>query len=441
VELVIRARRAILATGEAAATLGVDGGRIVAVEGLRSDLTGDVEVQYGDEVVLLPGLLDSHVHVNEPGRTEWEGFASATRAAAAGGVTTIIDMPLNSIPPTVDVAALELKRRVAAPQSTVDVGFWGGAVPGNGAELRALHEAGAFGFKCFLLDSGVPEFPPLTAAELEADLQIIAAFDGLMLVHAEDPAIIAAAPRPAGPPYRDYLRSRPSRAEDVAIRTVLEAARRTGARVHILHLSSAAALPLIDAARTDGVAVTVETCPHYLTIAAEQVRDGRTEFKCAPPIRDQANRDLLWQGLAAGVIDCVVSDHSPCTADRKHLDNGDFGAAWGGISSLQLGLPVLWTEARRRGHELADVVRWMAAGPARVAGAPGKGAVTVGNDADFAVFAAEEEFVVDPATLHHKNPVTPYAGRRLRGVVRETWLRGTRVGGHPTGRLLRLGSG
>ncbi|MBA2388813.1 MAG: allantoinase AllB [Geodermatophilaceae bacterium] len=433
--MVIRARRVVFPTGVDAAALCIHSGRLTAIGPLDAALSADVTVEYGDDVVLLPGLVDSHVHVNEPGRTDWEGFASATRAAAAGGVTALIDMPLNSIPPTVDVAALEVKRRAAATQSTVDVGFWGGAVPGNSASLAPLHEAGVFGFKCFLLDSGVPEFPPLSAVELEVDLRILAGFDGLMLVHAEDPAVIGAAQAAGGPAYRDFLASRPARAEDTAIATAIDAARRSGAQVHILHLSSASALPLIAAARADGVRLTVETCPHYLTLAAGGIPDGATAYKCCPPIRDEANRDLLWQALADGLIDCVVSDHSPSTADLKNT--GDFGTAWGGISSLQIGLPAVWTEARRRGHRLAEVVSWMAAGPARVAGVAGKGAIEVGNDADFVVFAPDEEFVVDPGALHHKNPVSPYAGMGLTGVVRETWLRGVPVGDRPHGRLLR----
>ncbi len=433
--MLIRARRVILPTGEVAADIGVHSGRTVAIEPFRSALAADATVEYGEELVLLPGLVDSHVHVNEPGRTNWEGFSTATRAAAAGGITTVIDMPLNSIPPTVNVEALEVKRAAAAAQSTVDVGFWGGAVPGNGTCLPPLHEAGVFGFKCFLLDSGVPEFPPLSAAELETDLDILAGFGGLMIVHAEDPGLVRAAK--SSPAYAEFLASRPAAAEDVAIASVIGAAERTGARVHILHLSSASALPLIAAARAVGVAITVETCPHYLTLTAEDVPAGDTAYKCCPPIRDRANSDSLWRALAAGLIDCVVSDHSPSTADLKRMDTGDFGAAWGGISSLQIGLPVIWTEARTRGHGLGDVVGWMAAGPARVAGVAGKGAVQVGNDADFAVFAPDETFVVDPAALHHRNPVTPYAGRSLTGVVRETWLRGVRVGHRPTGRLLR----
>ncbi|HET6502656.1 MAG TPA: allantoinase AllB [Amycolatopsis sp.] len=423
-DLVLRARRAITAAGEGPCDVGVTGGRIAAV---GSGLTGDRVVELGDDVVLLPGLVDTHVHVNDPGRTAWEGFETATRAAAAGGVTTIVDMPLNSLPPTVDVGSLEIKRRTARGRVQVDVGFWGGAVPGNGGELAALHEAGVFGFKCFLLHSGVDEFPPLGEDELEADLAELARLGTTMLVHAEDSDVIGHAPQASGRRYAGFLRSRPRGAENLAIARVIELARRTGARAHILHLSSSDALPMIASARADGVALTVETCPHYLTFSAEEIADGATQFKCCPPIREAANRDLLWQGLRDGVIDIVVSDHSPCTPELKRFDTGDFGAAWGGISGLQLGLPAVWTEARQRSCTLADVVEWMARRPAELAGVPGKGRIEPGYDADFCVFAPDEEFVVDAASLRHRNPVSAYHGRRLTGVVRSTWLRGREI--------------
>ncbi len=381
------------------------------------------------------------MHVNEPGRTEWEGFASATRAAAAGGVTTFIDMPLNSIPPTVTVEALELKRAVARDQVFVDVGFWGGAIPGNTDQLRPLHDGGVFGFKCFLIDSGVDEFPPLAPDEMERDLKELAALDTMMLVHAEDADTIGHAPHCEGDHYDTFLASRPRDAENLAIAEVIERARRTNARVHILHLSSSDALPMIAAAKREGVRLTAETCPHYLALCAEEIPDGATQFKCCPPIREESNRELLWQGLLDGTIDTIASDHSPSTLDLKDLDHGDFGVAWGGVSSLQLGLPVIWTEARKRGIPLTQVVEWMAAQPARLARLTRKGRVAIGSDADLAVFAADESFVVDVAKLMHKNPITPYAGRTLHGVVRRTYLRGQVVDGRtPRGTLLRSGS-
>ena len=373
---------------------------------------------------LLPGLVDTHVHVNEPGRTEWEGFATATRAAAAGGVTAIVDMPLNSLPPTVDVAALRVKQAAAAGQCHVDVGFWGGVIPGNAGALAALHDAGVFGFKAFLADSGVPEFPPVTAGQLALALSSV---DALFMVHAEDPYHLhdAASSRA----YADFLASRPPDAEHAAVATAVEAARATGRRVHILHLSSATALPLIAAARADGVPVTAETCPHYLTLHAEQIPAGATEFKCCPPIRDAANADRLWRALADGLITCVVSDHSPCTPELKRRDTGDFAAAWGGIASVQLGLPVMWTAARARGFTLADVAGWMGRRPADLAGLRGKGRIAVGADADLVAFDPDATFTVDPRALHHRHPVTPYAGKVLTGVVRTTWLRGRPVTG------------
>jgi allantoinase len=430
--------------GPVSVTVTVRGGVVESVGPLDRTVTGAEVVELGDDEVLLPGLVDTHVHVNEPGRTEWEGFVTATRAAAAGGVTTLVDMPLNSLPPTLDPAALAVKRSAARGQCHVDVGFWGGAVPGNLGRLRPLLDAGVMGVKCFLPDSGVAEFPALAGDGLLRAAREVAAADGLLLVHAEDPGVLAAAPAARGPSYDGFLASRPAAAEDTAIARVVDAARRTGARVHVVHLSSASALPAIAAAKADGVRLTVETCPHYLVLRAEDVPDGATPYKCCPPVRGDANRDALWGGLADGTVDLVVSDHSPCTADLKSLGTGDFGTAWGGISSLQLGLSLVWTEARRRGHDLADVVRWMAAGPAALVGLTTKGVVREGAAADLVAFAPDDGLVVDPARLHHRNPVSPYTGARLTGAVRATWLAGRRAdpdgGDHaPRGRLLARG--
>jgi allantoinase len=440
-DLVIRARRVVGTAGEVARSIGVRDGAVVAVAPLDSDLTAREVVELGADEVLMPGIVDSHVHVNGPGRTEWEGFASATKAAAAGGVTTIVDMPLNSIPPTVDVGALEVKRKTAEGQAWVDVGFWGGAVPGNVPQLRPLYDAGVFGFKCFLLHSGVDEFPHLKPGELEQAMGELRTFDGLMIVHAEDSRAIDRAPSANGESYADFLSSRPRDAENLAVAQVIELARRTGCRVHVLHVSSSDALPMIAAAKRDGVQITAETCPHYLTFSAEDIPDGATQYKCCPPIRESGNREALWEGLRDGTIDMVVSDHSPSTVELKCLDTGDFGVAWGGISSLQLGLSAVWTQARRRGLMLADVARWMCQAPARQTGMRRKGRIELGYDADFAVFAPDEVFVVDAHRLHHKNAITPYADRALAGVVRSTWLRGERIAvdAEPHGRLLTRG--
>jgi allantoinase len=441
-DLVFRARRAITVVGEVDRAIGVQDGTIVAIEPYDAPLDAAREEVLGDDVVLLPGLVDTHVHVNEPGRTEWEGFETATRAAAAGGVTTIVDMPLNSIPPTTTVEALRIKRKAAEGSVYVDTGFWGGAIPGNLGDLRGLHDAGVFGFKCFLLHSGVDEFPHLTTAELAGVLRLMRSYGALLVVHAEDSDAIDRAPSVTGELYRDFLASRPRGAENVAIAQVIELARWTGARVHVLHLSSSDALPMIASARRDGVAITAETCPHYLSFTAEQVPDGATQFKCCPPIREASNLELLWDGLRDGVLDCVVSDHSPCTPELKRLDTGDFGVAWGGIASLQLGLPAVWTQARQRGFTLVDVVRWMAERPAALAGMVRKGRIALGHDADLSVFAPDEAAVVDAGRLFHRHPITPYAGRPLAGVVRSTWLRGTEVdtAGEPRGSLLTRGA-
>ncbi len=437
-DLVIRGQRVLTATGEAAREVGVAGGKVVAIEPLGSELTGREVIDLAADEVLIPGLVDTHVHVNEPGRTQWEGFATATRAAAAGGVTTIIDMPLNSIPPTCDVDALQVKRAAARDQAFVDVGFWGGAIPGNSGNLRGLHDEGVFGFKCFLLHSGVDEFPPLDPDEMEADMAIVKDFDSLMIVHAEDARAIERAPQPEGTHYDRFLASRPRGAENVAVGAVIERARWTGARAHVLHLSSSDALPMIASAKRDGVRLTVETCPHYLTLTAEEVPDGATAFKCCPPIREASNREALWQGLLDGTIDCIVSDHSPSTLDLKDLEHGDFAVAWGGISSLQLGLSLIWTEAQQRGIPLERVLEWMSTKPAELVQLTNKGKLALGYDADLAIFAPDQSYVVDPHKLHHKNPITPYAKRTLSGIVRRTFLRGQEIDGQqPLGNLLR----
>ncbi|MFF4323548.1 allantoinase AllB [Streptomyces sp. NPDC001568] len=429
VELVLRSTRVITPEGTRAASVAVADGKITAVLAYEAEVPAGARLEdFGDDV-LLPGLVDTHVHVNDPGRTEWEGFWTATRAAAAGGITTILDMPLNSLPPTTTVDHLRVKQEVARTKAHVDIGFWGGALPDNVKDLRPLHDAGVYGFKCFLSPSGVDEFPQLDQEQLAASLAEITGFGGLMIVHAEDPHHLESAPQNPGPRYADFLASRPKDAENTAIQNLIDQARRLNARVHVLHLSSSDALPLIAAAKAEGVQITVESCPHFLTLTAEEVPDGATEFKCCPPIRESANQDILWDALADGTIDCIVSDHSPSTADLK---TGDFATAWGGISSLQLGLPAIWTEARKRGRSLEDVVRWMSAAPAALAGLAQKGAIEAGRDADFAVLAPEETFTVDPAELHHRNQVTAYAGKTLHGVVKSTWLRGTQIADHGT---------
>jgi len=433
-DLVVRARRAVVDGAERPVSVGVASGRIASVTAYDEPPAAARVVVLEEDEVLLPGLVDTHVHVNEPGRTEWEGYDTATHAAAAGGVTTIVDMPLNSVPPTVTVESLEIKRDVARGQAYMDVGFWGGAVPAHLGDLAALHEAGVFGFKCFLLDSGVAEFPPLSADELMAAMTETARLGSLLLVHAEDGHLIRETDAPS---YADFLASRPPESEQAAVGLVIDTARSTGGRAHVVHLSAAGALRDLRAARAEGVDVTVETCPHYLTLCAEDVPDRATEFKCCPPIRDLSNQDLLWAGLAAGDIDFVVTDHSPSTADLKVPD---FGHAWGGISSLQVGLAAVWTAARSRGVALTDVVRWMSTAPADRVGLSSKGRIEVGRDADLAVLAPDESFVVDVSRLHHKNQVSAYAGRTLQGVVRRTFLAGREIDDEPRGRLLARGA-
>jgi allantoinase len=388
---------------------------------------------------LLPGVVDTHVHVNEPGRTEWEGFETATRAAAAGGVTTIVDMPLNSVPVTTTVDALERKARAAERRASVDYAFWGGVIPGNVDELVPLSRAGARGFKCFLVPSGIDEFPAVGEAELRDAMLRIAPLGLPLLVHAELPGPIARATPLAGSDprrYATFLASRPPAAELEAVDLVLRLCRETGCRVHIVHVSATGTLEQVRAARRAGLPVTAETCPHYLTFAAEEIVDGGTAWKCAPPIRDRETRERLWQGLADGALDLVASDHSPAPAALKCIGSGDFSRAWGGVASLELSLAATWTGARARGHGLADLARWLAEAPARLAGLGSKGRIAVGCDADLVVFEPDAQFTVNPAQLRQRHQITPYARMTLSGVVRQTFVRGVSVyedGAFPAG--------
>ena len=482
--LVIRSHRIVLPEGVRSAALHVADGviqRIVEYEG--DDPTG-ARVFNVPDAVISPGIIDTHVHINEPGRTEWEGFDTATRAAAAGGVTTLVDMPLNSIPATTCVAGLRAKIEAARAQCHVDVGFWGGVVPGNAPELEPLLDAGVRGFKCFLVPSGVDEFPAVTEDDLRKALPILARRNVPLLVHAE----IAPISRPQSPiqsaesnhqssiinhQYAAYLSSRPPGMELEAVRLLIRLAEEFRTRIHIVHVSSAEGVRAIAAARAAWVPITAETCPHYLTFAADEVPDGATQFKCAPPIRDASHRQALWDGLASGALDLIATDHSPSPPALK--TPGDFSTAWGGIASLELSLPAVWTaymeavargaspslaqrqtseastddvsagrrsaaaRARREGAvaalpaeaqstALVDLARWMSAAPAALAGiSERKGRIAEGLDADLVVWDPDAEFCVDPARLKQRHKLTPYAGRWLFGAVVTTFVRGERV--------------
>ena len=421
-DLVIRSTHVISDIGDRPAAVCVSDGRIVKIAAFDEVIPAKKDITITG--ALIPGLVDTHVHINEPGRTQWEGFESATKAAAAGGVTTVIDMPLNSIPPTTNVAALAVKKAAATGKCSVDVGFWGGSIPGNVSDLKGLHDEGVFGFKCFPLHSGVDEFPGSDLDDLTAALKELVTLDALMVVHAEDSIAIQKSIKPSSRSYSEFLASRPKGAENVAIAQLIEQARTIKGRVHVLHLSSGDSLALIRSAKADGVRISAETCPHYLALTAEEIADGATQYKCCPPIREKINQDELWQGLKSGVIDLIVSDHSPCTEDLKIFDIGDFQQAWGGISSLQLGISIIWTQAREQDVSLWQVMKWMSQKPAELAGLERKGAIKVGMDADFAEFDTEAQFTVEPTALFHKNQITPYQGKTLQGKIKQTWLRG-----------------
>lgn len=433
VNLVIRGKQIVLPESIAPASIHIAGDKIVSINDYDERPSDGTLVDVEDEAIVMPGLVDTHVHVNEPGRTDWEGFATATRAAAAGGVTTLIDMPLNSIPPTTTVAGFNEKLRAAQGQCYVDVGFWGGVVPGNTAELAPLFEAGVVGFKCFLVHSGVDEFPNVVEYDLREALPELARLGAVLIVHAEmpgpiDTATLAANEGADATNYHTFLKTRPRAAEDAAVALMIRLSKEFDARVHIVHHSSADSLPLLREAKTAGVKITAETCPHYLALAAEDIAKRATEFKCCPPIRERENREQLWNALADRTIDMIVSDHSPCPPDMKLPETGDFLCAWGGISSLQLRLSIIWTEAQRRGSSIQDLARWLCSAPAKLVGLAGrKGAIAPGYDADLVVWNPAKQFTVDGSALHHRHKLTPYQGQTLSGVVEKTFLRGVEI--------------
>ena len=432
-ELVIRGRRVVTENSVGPASVHVTRGYISSISVFEDVPSGCDLVEADANSVVMPGLVDTHIHVNEPGRTDWEGFATATRAAAAGGVTTIVDMPLNSIPATTTLAGLKEKLEAASGKCSIDVAFWGGVVPGNRSELAKLWEAGVVGFKCFLVHSGVDEFPNVTEKDLREAMPELARLGATLIVHAELPGPIEAACGQTSDgvverTYGAFLRTRPRVAENEAVELMIRLSRETGCRVHIVHHSSADALPKLRAAKASDVAITAETCPHYLHFAAEEIRDGATEFKCCPPIRECENREELWAALRDGTIDMVVSDHSPCPPEMKLREQGDFMKAWGGISSLQLRLPVMWTEARARSFTVNQLAEWLCRAPAHLVNLDRrKGSIAVGGDADIVIWNPDREFRVSPSLIHHRHKLTPYAGEILHGVVEKTFLRGQMV--------------
>jgi len=425
------AHRVVTSDGIRPAAILVEGERIQAVVPPDQISSGYKIHDFGDAVI-LPGLVDSHVHINDPGRAEWEGFEMATRAAAAGGYTMLVDMPVNCLPATSTTAALQAKRAAAYGRCRVDWAAWGGVVHDNQSDIEALAAAGVRGFKCFLIDPGIDGFTMVNEQQLRLALPHVARTGLPLLVHAELPGPVdratAALTNADWSRYSTYLDSRPDEAELAAIRLMLALCREYRFRLHIVHLSTGRALPELRAARAEGLAVSVETCPHYLHLRAEEIPMGATLSKCAPPIRSHENCEKLWQGLGDKTIDLVVTDHSPCPPGMKRLAEGDFRTAWGGIASLSVALPLMWTEASQRGFTLVDLAQWMAAGPARLSGCDNrKGRIAAGFEADFVVFDADREFIVTEDKLHYRHAVSPYLGETLRGVVKATYLRGNPV--------------
>lgn len=408
----------------------VEDGKITQIADFKTTLSVKTE-DLGDQII-MPGLVDTHVHINEPGRTEWEGFNTGTQSAAAGGITCVVDMPLNCTPVTTSADALRQKLDSLAGKLWIDCGFWGGVIPESLDDLDELIQAGVLGVKSFTIHSGIDDFPKVEQHHLAQAIDILAKYNVPYLIHAELDSE-EKDPPPIGDKYQSFLKSRPKSWENDAIDMMIDLAEKAKAKgvsgkIHIVHLSSAEALPAIKSAQQRDLKLTAESCPHYLTLFAEDIPDGKTLFKCCPPIREQHNREQLWQGLADGTISFIVSDHSPCTPTLKHIDSGDIENAWGGISSLQFGLSIIWSEAQKRGYSLPDIVNWMATEPANFAGlGDRKGKIACGYDADLVVFDAKQSYCIDPEMIKYRHKITPYEGREVSGVVKRTYVRGKLV--------------
>jgi len=425
----LRSSRVVINGKVRSAVIEIKDGLIKAIHDY--DAVVDCKIEDVGSDVIMPGLVDSHVHINEPGRTEWEGFNTATQAAAAGGITTLVDMPLNCIPVTIDKASFQEKLDSVHDKLWVDCGFWGGVVPSSVDSLDELLSAGVLGCKSFLIDSGIEEFPNMQAQDLRKAMPILAKHNAPYLIHAE--LDCGAPPAKITKSYQSFLDSRPKSWENDAIDMMIDLNREVKSNgldchVHIVHLSSSEAIANIEAARDEGISLTIETCPHYLTLASENIPDGKTLFKCCPPIREEENRQRLWQGLKDGAIDFIVSDHSPCTPQLKHIDSGDIEKAWGGISALQFGLPLIWTEAKIQGFDITDITRWMSEKTAKFIGMDHiKGHIKVGHHADFVVFDDQAGYEISNEMIKHRHKITPYVGRYVEGSVIATYLRGQKV--------------
>lgn len=432
----LSSNRVVTPDGEKSATVFVAGETIAAVvDSTDSEAVARQQAKLSIEkiedlgnLVVSPGVFDAHVHINEPGRTEWEGFATATAAAAAGGVTTLIDMPLNSSPVTTSVDALRVKQNAARGKLSVDVAFYGGLVPANASEVAGMVAEGLPGIKAFLCHSGLDEFPAAGEPELRSALNALQGTGVPLLAHAEIVDALIHPDMSTPQHYRSYMESRPALFELAAIDLLIRLCREYQTPVHIVHLATVEALPMIRAAKAEGLPLTVETCPHYLYFHADEIADGQTVFKCAPPIRYEANRAALCAAVAEGVIDTIGSDHSPCPPEMKSLDAGDFFAAWGGICGLQLSLPVTWTVGQSQGWTPSLLAEKLSSRPAEIFGfGDCKGKLAPDFDADLVVWIPEQSFKVNGSQLLHRHATTPYEGRKLSGVVRQTFVRGRKI--------------
>lgn len=418
-DLALKSKNIVTPTNIVEGIICCNEGKILSIKAYNSNIENIIDV---GELFVLPGVIDPHVHINEPGRTEWEGFNTITKAAIAGGVTTLVDMPLNASPVTTTVVAFDAKIKATSNKLNCNCGFWGGVIPGNENEMEGLIKKGVLGFKAFLTHSGIDEFPNVTENDLRKAMPIIAKHNLRLLVHCELSKVLSFQESESS--YLNYMNSRPREWEDNAIELMIQLSQEFNCKVHVVHLSSSNSIKKIQEAKSKGIPITVETSQHYLYFSSEEIGNGKTEYKCAPPIREKENNIKLYKALEENIIDFVATDHSPCTPNLKELESGNFMKAWGGISSIQFALSVLWTVVKNNNGSIHQLVKWLSENPAKCIGFKNtKGKIEIGFDADLIVLNPEEKFTVTESSIHHKNKITPYLNKLLCGVVHQTYLK------------------